>query len=70
MRILMILGCLLVVAGCDSHVVPPSTPKVEVPAQDRLFDSQRHALEQTKVLSDKVEQDAVTQQKIIDQQTQ
>ncbi|MDR3391989.1 MAG: hypothetical protein P4L77_09675 [Sulfuriferula sp.] len=72
MRIPMLLIYLLAVAGCDSHVVPPSVPKVEAPqqAQERLFDTQRKALEQAKQVDGKVQQDAAAQRHAIDQQTQ
>ena len=43
MRIWMMLGLLL--AGCDSHVVPTNEPKVEKQSQDTVFDTQRSALQ-------------------------
>lgn len=72
MRILMMLAWLLVLAGCDSHKVPPTLPKVEAPqpAQDRMFDSQRHALEQAGQLDDKMQRDAAAQRQAIDRQAQ
>jgi len=71
MRILMILGCLLAMAGCDSRVVPPSVPKVVTPQQqDRVFDTQRRALKQARQLDDKAQRDAAAQRQAIDQQAQ
>ena len=72
MRILMMSVWLLVLAGCDSHKVPPTLPKVEVPqpAQDRMFDSQRQALEQAGQLDDKMRHDEAVQRRAIDRQAQ
>lgn len=72
MRILIMSAWLLLLAGCDSHKVPPTLPKVEAPppSQDKLFDSQRHALKQAGQLDDKLRHDAAAQQQAIDRQAQ
>ena len=70
MRMLIMWGWLLVLAGCDSHVVLPSVPKVDVQPQDRLYDSQRSALEQARQLDGKMQRDADEQRQALDKQAQ
>lgn len=72
MRTLMILGCLLIIAGCDSNVAPKNVPKVDSlsPAQSHLLDTQRHVLEQAGQLDGNMQRDAAAQRRTIEQQAQ
>lgn len=72
MRILMILGwLLLIVAGCDSHVVPPAVPKVQAPqqGQDKLFDTQRQALDKARQVEETVQRDAEAQRQALERES-
>ena len=72
MRTPMMVGCLLVIAGCDSHVAPKNVPKVDSlpPGQSHLLDTQRQALEQARQLDGNMQRDAAAQRRTIDQQAQ
>ncbi|MFA5172518.1 MAG: hypothetical protein WC426_13235 [Sulfuriferula sp.] len=56
------------IAGCNSSDIPKSVPKTAT--ADRLFDMQRHALEQSKKIQLQVDQQAEAQRKALDQQNQ
>ena len=58
---------LMFIAGCNSSDIPKSVPKTAT--TERLFDTQRQALEQSKQIQHQVDQQAEAQRKIIDQQT-
>jgi hypothetical protein len=55
------------IAGCNSSEVPKPVPKTAT--TDRLFDTQRQALEQAKRVGQQMDQQAEAQRKAIEQQT-
>ena len=72
MRTSMLVGCLLIIAGCDSQVAPKNVPKVDplAPAQNHLLNTQRQTLEQAKQLDSNLQRGAMAQRRTIDQQVQ
>lgn len=71
MRILIMMGVLLIMSGCDSHGLPPAAPKTEIPAQsqDGLFDTQHQALEKAKQVESTLQQNADAQRQALERET-
>lgn len=63
----IILLLVLFIAGCNSPDIPKPVPKTA--NNDRLFDTQRHALEQAKQVNQQMDQQAEAQRKAIERQT-
>ncbi len=63
--------CVLLLSACD-NTVPPPPPKTEAAAMgsDRLFDSQRQALEKARAVEGQVNAAAEAQRKQMDQAEQ
>ena len=63
--------CVLLLSACD-NTVPPPPPKTEAAAMgsDRLFDSQRQALEKARAVEGQVNAAAEAQRKQIEQTEQ
>lgn len=69
-RFLIPIVLVLMLAACDKPV-PPPPPKTEtVSGSDRLFDTQRRALEKARAVEGQVNAAAEAQRKQVDQATQ
>ncbi len=66
----LLIPFVLLLAACD-NTVPPSPPKTEaVSGSDRLFDTQRRALDKARAVEGQVNAAAEAQRKQLEQTTQ
>ena len=66
----LLIPLVLILAACD-NTTPPPPPKTEaVSGSDRLFDTQRHALEKARAVEGQVNAAAEAQRKQMEQTTQ
>lgn len=66
----LLIPLVLMLAACDNPV-PPPPPKTEpISGSDRLFDTQRNALEKARGVEDQMNAAAEAQRKQLEQATQ
>lgn len=66
----LLIPLVLLLVACD-NTVPPPPPKTDaVSGSDRLFDTQRHALEKARVVEGQMNAAAEVQRKQLEQTTQ